>query len=95
MSGSERPAIKDPSDGIKGLAMMAPVVGLPLAFHAVGGVVLSGAGFMAIATMLSPFRDEIMKVMSGVAGTSKNLNKSVPESEAIAVTDDDSVRLTN
>jgi len=47
---------KLPPEGVMGLTMMAaPVVGLPLVFHAVTGAVIGGIGFAAVTTLMSPF----------------------------------------
>ncbi|ASQ90157.1 hypothetical protein CHL67_03725 [Prosthecochloris sp. GSB1] len=62
------------SDGVKGLAMMAPMAGLPVFMHALGGVILTGAGFAAIASFTSPFSDRILR-----AGQSGRDKKQPPE----------------
>lgn len=38
-----------------GLAMLLPLVGFPLAFLVLGGATLTGAGFFAISSALTPF----------------------------------------
>jgi hypothetical protein len=60
MSEAEALPIRVPSDGMKGLAMMLPIVGLPFAFHALSLAVLTGAGFFTISSLLSPFNDKVL-----------------------------------
>jgi hypothetical protein len=61
MSGEETLSIQGPSDGMKGLVMLVPVVGLPLAFQALGAIVVAGAGFLAISSVLGPFKEKILQ----------------------------------
>ncbi|NTW83494.1 MAG: hypothetical protein HGB36_09030 [Chlorobiaceae bacterium] len=68
------------SDGIKGLAMMAPVVGFPLFIHAMGGVFLTGIGFIALSPIFAPFKENILKATKNMlADTYSNLEKKVIE----------------
>ena len=48
--------------------MMAPVIGLPLLFHALGGVVLTGFGFVAISSVMKPIAGKFLKVAKGMSG---------------------------
>jgi hypothetical protein len=84
MSGTDASPAKLPSDGIKGLAMMAPVVGLPLFIHALGGVVISGVGFAALTSAMSPFREEILKAVNGIGLRNPDeVKKAVPASSVL------------
>lgn len=49
MSESSSSTSKPVASGAQGLAMMAPVIGLPLGLHAVSGALLVGAGIAPIA----------------------------------------------
>ncbi len=62
MSDAGSSPIKVPSDGMKGLAMMLPIVGLPFAFHALSLAVLTGAGFFAISSLISPFNIKVLRL---------------------------------
>jgi len=81
MSSSDSMQAQIPSDGTKGLAMMVPALGLPLFIHALGGVVISGAGFAAIASVISPFRSQILQAGKGISARSQvEVRKAVPAS---------------
>ncbi len=67
MSATDSVPIKLPVEGSTGLAMMAPVVGLPLLFHALGGVVLTGLGFVAISSVIKPLAGKMLRVAKGVS----------------------------
>jgi hypothetical protein len=66
LSESDTLLVHAPSDGIKGLAMMAPVVGLPFLLHALGGAVITGVGFVAVSTVVSPFAGKILQAAKGL-----------------------------
>lgn len=66
MSGMEiLSRTKVSSEGATGLSMIAPVVGLPLFFHALGGVFVTGLGAVAISTVMSPFTGKILQATKG------------------------------
>lgn len=67
MSGSDTLPVQAPSDGIKGLAMMAPVVGLPLLLHALGGAVITGIGFTAVSSVMNPLAEKILHLTRGLS----------------------------
>lgn len=71
MSISDTLPVQLPSDGIKGLAMMAPVVGFPLLLHAVGGVVITGIGFAAVSSFVRPVADRIFQGTKGLSFDSR------------------------
>jgi len=78
MTGSDTLPVQLPSDGIKGLAMMAPVVGLPLLLHAVGGAVVTGAGFAAVSSVASPIAAKIFQATNmSVSGHRRRIGKAV------------------
>ncbi|MEE9904160.1 hypothetical protein [Chlorobium sp.] len=80
MTGSDTLPVQLPSDGIQGLAMMAPVVGLPLLLHAVGGAVITGAGFAAVSTVVSPIAAKIFQATNmSASGHRRRIAKAVPE----------------
>jgi hypothetical protein len=67
------------SNGVKGLAMMAPFIGVPVLFHALSGTVVTGLGFFTVASALTPFKDDLLKVAKSVAKEiSTDLEKFVP-----------------
>lgn len=79
MSGSDTLPLQVPSDGIKGLAMMAPVVGLPFLLHAVGGAVITGIGFAAVSSVVSPFAEKFLQAAKGlIAQPSTGFGKALP-----------------
>lgn len=49
MSESSSTTTKPVANGIQGLAMMAPIIGVPLGLHAMGGAILVGVGIAPIA----------------------------------------------
>lgn len=55
MSDTDHLPVTVSSEGVTGLAMMAPVAGFPLVFHAVSGAVVGGIGFAALSAFMSPF----------------------------------------
>jgi hypothetical protein len=66
MSGKEILSRKKvPSEGATVLSMIAPVVGLPLFFHALSGVFFTGFGAVAISTVMSPFTGKILQITKG------------------------------
>lgn len=80
MSGSDTLPFQVPSDGIKGLAMMAPVVGLPFLLHAVGGAVITGVGYAAVSSVVSPLVRKIFKATKGlIGGPSTGFSKALRE----------------
>jgi hypothetical protein len=93
MSGSDTLSVQLPSDGIKGLAMIAPVVGLPLLLHAVGGAVITGAGFVAVSSVMNPIAGIISRATKGLASVpQQSIAKPAPEfSVPITVTVADEV----
>jgi len=65
--------------GAKGLAMMAPFIGAPVLFHALSGTVITGLGFATVASALTPFKDDLLKVAKSIAKEfSGDLEKIVP-----------------
>jgi hypothetical protein len=48
-------------NGAKGLALMAPVLGLPLLLHALSGAVVGGLGFAVFSTVMSPLAGKILQ----------------------------------
>ncbi len=71
--------VEQPLSGAKGLAMMAPFIGVPVLFHALSGTVLTGLGFATVASALTPFKDDLIKVAKSVAKEiSGDLEKIVP-----------------
>ncbi len=76
--------VEQSSNGVKGLAMMAPFVGAPVLFHALTGAVVSGLGFATIATALTPFKDDLLKAAKSLANEmSANLGSvSAPTSSS-------------
>ncbi|TLU83096.1 MAG: hypothetical protein FDX30_08505 [Chlorobium sp.] len=78
MSESKTLPANASSDGIKGLAMMAPVVGVPLFVHAMGGVFLTGIGFFALSPIIAPFKKSIFKATKNMLiDTYSSLEKKV------------------
>lgn len=61
MSGDDQSTLKVSDGGVKGLAMMAPFVGMPFLLHAVSGAVVTGAGVLALASAMGPFKSDIMQ----------------------------------
>jgi hypothetical protein len=71
--------VEQPMSGVKGLAMMAPFIGVPMLFHALSGTVITGLGFATVASALTPFKDDLLKVAKSVAKEiSSDLEKKVP-----------------
>lgn len=80
MSGSDTLQVQVPSDGIQGLAMLAPVVCLPFLLPAVAGAVIAGVGFVAVSSVVSPFAGKILQATRGlIAGPSAGVGKALPE----------------
>jgi hypothetical protein len=70
------------ADGVKGLAMMVPAIGLPIAFHVLNGVMIAGAGVLALSAALTPFSGEIMKVLGKLSATDRHgVEESPPDPE--------------
>ncbi len=86
MSGSDTLPVQVPSDGIKGLAMMAPVVGLPFLLHAVGGAVITGIGYAAVSSLLSPLATKILQATSSLVSGPSAAGKALPEFLPVPVT---------
>lgn len=61
MSADESLTANIAPDGVKGLAMMVPAVGLPLAFHLLNGAIITGAGVLALSAAFTPFTGELLK----------------------------------
>jgi hypothetical protein len=93
MSTTDTLPAQIPSDGVKGLAMMVPALGLPLIIHALSGVVISGVGFAAITSVMSPFRSQILQAVKVKSARSPvEESKAVPASpvpEPVLVTESD------
>ena len=71
--------VEQPLSGAKGLAMMAPFIGVPVLFHVLSGTVVTGLGFATVASALTPFKDDLIKVAKSVAKEiSEDLQKFVP-----------------
>ena len=71
--------VEQPMSGAKGLAMMGPFIGVPVLFHALSGTVITGLGFATVASALTPFKDDLIKVAKSVAKEiSGDLEKIVP-----------------
>lgn len=80
MTGSDTLHVQPPTDGIKGLAMMAPIVGLPFLLHAVGGAVVTGAGFAAVSSFMSPIAAKIFQERKMSAFRNfRSIGKALPE----------------
>ncbi|TCD48497.1 hypothetical protein [Chlorobium sp. N1] len=47
MSESSGTPMQTATNGVQGLAMMAPVIGIPAGLHAVSGALVAGAGILA------------------------------------------------
>lgn len=75
---------------MQGLAMLAPLVGIPLCLHALGGILLAGAGIAATLAPMTPAAVPILgalastvdfgaitKKRSGSSGSAKTLNTVV------------------
>ena len=67
MSGNDRQRLNVSPDGVRGLALMLPAVGLPIAFHVLNGAMLAGAGFFALSAVIMPFSDDLMKAVGKYA----------------------------
>lgn len=71
------------SDGIKGIALMVPAIGLPLAFHLLNGAIATGAGILALSAALAPFGEELaglIRLISPNAGQLSTENATVANS---------------
>lgn len=68
MSGKDTLPVKAPSEGIPGLSMIAPFIGLPLFIHALSGAVLTGLGFAAFSSFTLPFAGKILRRSDGLTG---------------------------
>ncbi|NTU59052.1 MAG: hypothetical protein HGB00_09105 [Chlorobiaceae bacterium] len=69
MSGTDTLPIQISPDGVKGLAMMAPVIGFPLIVHALTGAVITGVagvGLAAISSVMGPFKEDILQATKGM-----------------------------
>lgn len=60
------------ADGVKGLALMVPAVGLPVAFLVLNGVMVAGAGVLALSAALAPFSGELVKAIRQISTTGKH-----------------------
>ena len=55
-----------PFAGSIGLSMLAPVVGLPLFIHALGGAIFTGLGVAAASTVMLPFAGKMLLSGKGI-----------------------------
>jgi hypothetical protein len=101
MPGTEILSIKKvPSEGATGLSMIAPVLGLPLFFHALSGVFVAGLGAVAISTVMSPFTGKILQATKGTTLLPSSgfrracLEPSLPEPLSITFSVEESVSET-
>jgi hypothetical protein len=64
---------------MKGLVMLAPVIGFPFVFHALSGALVTGAGFFAISAALTPFKEHILQTARNkTIGQTENVSHDNP-----------------
>jgi len=71
--------IKTSPNGIQGLAMLAPIVGLPLGVHALGGALVTVAGFaVTVAPIALPVTVPVLFSVASKGGFKSIARKLVP-----------------
>uniref|UniRef100_Q3AQD4 Uncharacterized protein n=1 Tax=Chlorobium chlorochromatii (strain CaD3) TaxID=340177 RepID=Q3AQD4_CHLCH len=50
-----------PSQGINGLAMLTPIIGFPIFFHALSGMVVAGIGVTAYNNVVAPLAGKLVE----------------------------------
>ncbi|TNJ38033.1 hypothetical protein [Prosthecochloris vibrioformis] len=73
------------SKGINGIAMVAPILGLPVCMHAVCGAIIAAPGVLAALTPLAvPAAIPALKSLSGNEDVKKLVNKILPTQQQLA-----------
>lgn len=79
MSESSGTPLKTSPNGVQGLAMMAPVVGLPFGIHALGGAVVAVAGLaVTVAPIAVPFAVPFIYNVASRGGLDSVIRKILP-----------------
>lgn len=68
MNADEPVSVIASANGAKGIALMVPAIGLPVAFHLFGGVVAIGTGILALSAALLPLSGELSGLVRKVSG---------------------------
>ena len=93
MSDTDTLPLEISPNGTKGLALMAPVLGLPLLLHAVTGAVVGGLGFAVVSVLIRPLAGKVLQAAkkSNIAtppalnpvGQNASIYDSIPVSPAV------------
>lgn len=51
-----------PPQGTTGLAMMTPIIGFPIFFHAVSGMMVTGIGVIAFNNVFAPLAEKVVEL---------------------------------
>jgi len=79
MSESSGTPIKTSPNGIQGLAMMAPILGLPLGVHALSGALVTVAGIaVTVAPVAVPVAVPVLFNVASKGGFESIVRKFVP-----------------
>jgi hypothetical protein len=83
MSDSSSTTLKTSRNGVQGLAMMLPVLGIPLGIHVLGGALFVGAGIaVAVAPLAVPVALPLLYNVASKGGFDSITRKLFPSAQS-------------